>query len=55
MDELRARCTQELLEASKRVRTEPQPAGETIWEHIFAERDLTREGAGGASSRGKAD
>ncbi|MGH7298461.1 MAG: thiamine pyrophosphate-dependent dehydrogenase E1 component subunit alpha [Polyangiaceae bacterium] len=40
MDELRARTTQELLEASKRVREEPQPDGAEIWKHVFAERDL---------------
>jgi 2-oxoisovalerate dehydrogenase E1 component alpha subunit len=45
MDELRARVTQELLEASKRVREEPQPEGEDIWKHVFAERDLVHEGA----------
>jgi 2-oxoisovalerate dehydrogenase E1 component alpha subunit len=39
MDELRAKYTQELLEASKRIRDEPQPKGEDIWKHIFAERD----------------
>ncbi len=37
MDELRAKYTQELLEASKRVREEPQPTGDTIWQHIFAD------------------
>jgi 2-oxoisovalerate dehydrogenase E1 component alpha subunit len=40
MDELRARYTQELLEASKRVRDEPQPAGDTIWKHVYSERVL---------------
>ena len=43
MDELRARTTQELLEASKRVREEPQPSGEDIWRHVFAERNLVAE------------
>ncbi len=43
MDELRARYTQELLEASKRVRDEPQPKGDTIWDHVFSERDLVHE------------
>ncbi len=43
MDELRARTTQELLEASKRVREEPQPRGEDIWNNVFAERDIVRE------------
>jgi 2-oxoisovalerate dehydrogenase E1 component alpha subunit len=45
MDELRARTTQELLEASKRVREEPQPEGAQIWEHVFADRDVVGEGA----------
>jgi 2-oxoisovalerate dehydrogenase E1 component alpha subunit len=43
MDELRARYTQQLLEASKRVREEPQPRGEEIWKHVFADRDLVHE------------
>jgi 2-oxoisovalerate dehydrogenase E1 component alpha subunit len=51
MDEMRARMTQELLEASKRVREEPQPQGQDIWKHVFAERDLVHEGAR-AKSRG---
>jgi len=37
MDELRARCTQELLEATKRVRDEPPPEGDDVWKHVFAE------------------
>jgi len=45
MDELRARYTQELLEASKRVREEPQPPGEDIWRHVFADVDRMRDGA----------
>ncbi|HEY1691447.1 MAG TPA: thiamine pyrophosphate-dependent dehydrogenase E1 component subunit alpha [Polyangiaceae bacterium] len=40
IDELRARTTQELLEASKRVREEPQPQGADIWKHVFADVDL---------------
>jgi 2-oxoisovalerate dehydrogenase E1 component alpha subunit len=36
MDDMRAKYTQELLEASKRVREEPQPDPESIWEHVFA-------------------
>ena len=42
MDELRAKYTQQLLEASKRVREEPQPKGEDIYRHVFAERDERR-------------
>ena len=40
MDEMRARFTQELLEASKRVREEPQPKAETIWDYVFADKNL---------------
>jgi 2-oxoisovalerate dehydrogenase E1 component alpha subunit len=43
MDELRAKYTQQLLEASKRVREEPQPKGESIHRHVFADRDLVHE------------
>jgi len=43
MDELRAKYTQQLLDASKRVREEPQPAGGDIWKHVFAERDWVHE------------
>jgi len=53
MDALRSKYTQELLEASKRVREEPQPKGETIWQHVFAERDRGAEpvdGNGNGSS-----
>jgi 2-oxoisovalerate dehydrogenase E1 component alpha subunit len=35
MDELRTRYTQELLDASKRVRDEAQPDGSTIYDHVF--------------------
>lgn len=52
MDELRARVTQELLEASKRVREEPPPTGDDIWKHVFAERDLVHEGAAQATNGG---
>lgn len=38
MDEMRAKYTQEYLEASKRVREEPQPRPESIWEHVFVEK-----------------
>jgi 2-oxoisovalerate dehydrogenase E1 component alpha subunit len=39
MDELRQRVTQELLDASKRVREEPQPEGKTIHDHVFATKN----------------
>jgi 2-oxoisovalerate dehydrogenase E1 component alpha subunit len=54
MDELRAKCTQELLEASKRVRAEPQPTGDDIWKHVFAERDLVHEPPDGRADVEKA-
>lgn len=38
-DDMRAKMTQELLEASKRVREEPQPKAETIWDHVFADKN----------------
>ncbi|MCA9585513.1 MAG: thiamine pyrophosphate-dependent dehydrogenase E1 component subunit alpha [Myxococcales bacterium] len=40
MDEQRAKITQEFLEASKRVREEPQPEPHQIWEHVFATKNL---------------
>jgi len=39
MDDMRTKVTQELLEASKRVREEPQPDGKTIYDHIFADKN----------------
>lgn len=39
MDEMRAKYTAELLEASKRVREEPQPAPETVWDYVFADKN----------------
>lgn len=39
MDEMRARFTQELLEASKRVREEPQPKPESIYDYVFADKN----------------
>jgi 2-oxoisovalerate dehydrogenase E1 component alpha subunit len=55
MDELRARYTQQLLEASKRVREEPQPEGRTIWEHVFSERDLVHEPLPGRRADGEGE
>jgi 2-oxoisovalerate dehydrogenase E1 component alpha subunit len=40
MDDMRAKYTQEYLEASKKVREEPQPKAETIWDHVFADKNL---------------
>lgn len=36
MDTMRAQMTETLLAASKRVREEPMPTGDSIWNHIFA-------------------
>lgn len=43
MDEMRERKTQELLDASRRVIEEPQPDGSTVWDHIFAPRNVVKE------------
>lgn len=37
MDQLRSRFTEELAEGARRVREEPAPSPESIWEHIYAE------------------
>jgi 2-oxoisovalerate dehydrogenase E1 component alpha subunit len=39
MDEMRAKYTQELLTASQKVREEPQPRPETIWDYVFADKN----------------
>jgi 2-oxoisovalerate dehydrogenase E1 component alpha subunit len=38
MDELRNRYSEDLAAAARTVRDEPQPAPESIWNHIFAEK-----------------
>lgn len=45
MDAMRERLTQQMLDASRRVIEEPQPDGASIWNHIFADRNLVGEGA----------
>ncbi|CAN5746772.1 thiamine pyrophosphate-dependent dehydrogenase E1 component subunit alpha [soil metagenome] len=40
MDQLRTTYTNELAEASKRVRTEQPPGPESIWDHVFADKNL---------------
>jgi 2-oxoisovalerate dehydrogenase E1 component alpha subunit len=40
IDELRAQYTQELLEASKRIAHEPAPEPRSIWDHVFADKNL---------------
>jgi 2-oxoisovalerate dehydrogenase E1 component alpha subunit len=39
-DELRARYSQELLEASKRIAHEPPPEPGSIWEHVFSDKNV---------------
>jgi 2-oxoisovalerate dehydrogenase E1 component alpha subunit len=39
MDEMRAKFTAELLEASKKVREEPQPDPNSIWDYVFADKN----------------
>lgn len=43
MDEMRERMTRELLDASRSVIEEPQPDGSTVWDHIFAPRNIVKE------------
>jgi len=43
MDELRARLSAELQAAHRRVKEEPQPDPKSIFDHVFAEKDLVRE------------
>jgi len=40
MDALRAAYAQELLDASKRIAGEPPPEPSSIWEHVFADKNL---------------
>jgi 2-oxoisovalerate dehydrogenase E1 component alpha subunit len=40
MDQMRETYTHELAEAGKRVRSEPHPEPSTVWEHVFADRNL---------------
>ena len=39
MDDMRAKYTQELLAASQKVREEPQPKAETVWDYVFADKN----------------
>jgi 2-oxoisovalerate dehydrogenase E1 component alpha subunit len=43
-DEIRARYTEELLAASKRVREEPQPRPESIHDFVFADKNVVGGG-----------
>ncbi|MGE6762291.1 thiamine pyrophosphate-dependent dehydrogenase E1 component subunit alpha [Corallococcus interemptor] len=38
MDEVRNRYSEELAAAARTVRDEPQPSGDSIWDHIYAEK-----------------
>jgi 2-oxoisovalerate dehydrogenase E1 component alpha subunit len=42
MDEMRAKYTQELLLASQKVREEPQPKPESVWDYVFAENEQSK-------------
>ena len=42
-DAMRTGFTAELLEASKRVIAEPQPDSSTIWDHVYATKNLVGE------------
>src|SRR5713101_1465141 len=44
MEELRQKYAQELHEAHRKVRQEPQPKGDTIYQNVFMDRDKVREG-----------
>jgi 2-oxoisovalerate dehydrogenase E1 component alpha subunit len=48
-DAMRTKFTEELLEASKRVREEAPPAAETVWDHVFAERSVVGGSKKGAN------
>jgi TPP-dependent pyruvate/acetoin dehydrogenase alpha subunit len=39
IEQLHASYTQELSEASKRVRNEPPPAPSAIWDYVFADKN----------------
>ena len=39
MDQRREAYTQELLEASRRIRQEPQPTPESAWDYVFADKN----------------
>ena len=43
LDAMRAAKTEELLNAARKVIAEPQPEGRTVWDHVFAERDVVKQ------------
>lgn len=40
MDRARERYTQEFAEVNKQVRSEPHPAPSSVWDHVFADKNL---------------
>src|SRR3954469_1538745 len=42
IDELRERYTAELAELHKRIRSEPHPPGSSVWDYVFADKNLVR-------------
>ena len=40
-----AKYAQELQEMHRKVRQEPQPKGDTIYQNVFMDRDKVREGS----------
>ena len=44
MEELRHKYATELQEAHRKVRQEPQPKGDSIYQNVFLDRDKVREG-----------
>lgn len=45
LDELRAQMTHDMLEISKQIRTDPAPDGSALFDHLFADRDVSTQGA----------
>ena len=45
LDDMRARMTQELLVAYQKVKQEPAPDPSSIWDHVFATKNVNDEGA----------
>ncbi len=52
MSELRARINAEMQDATKLVRSEPQPTPESIWEHVFASHDIVGEALAAEAKKG---
>ena len=43
LDAMRESISQRLLDASRSVIEEPQPDGDSIWNHVFADRNVVKE------------